>query len=280
MSLITYTPSYPLSQAVHLFWHWENYHPGHSREHILPLGTLELIFNLKNEPMTLYYPEDGYRARSFTGPFIGGPRSCFFLVDTVQPVTLLVAWFKAGSGRLFFDLPAATIYNQHVALEQLWGRANTEAFADALASNSSVTARFQLLERLLLQRWLAAKANHQAIDYALAWFDNTPILPRIAEVEQKIALSPTRFIRLFHDEVGLSPKRYCRLQRFQWAAKQMALANGATLADIALQAGYYDQSHFNNDFQAFAGITPKLFLPQDREHYGNQAAEHHISNRG
>ena len=71
-----------------------------------------------------------------------------------------------------------------------------------------------------------------------------------------IGLSPKRFIERFKIEVGMTPKRYCRIRRFQRA---LALANGSRDVDwtrVALDCGYFDQAHFNHDFRSFAGLTP------------------------
>jgi AraC-like DNA-binding protein len=70
-------------------------------------------------------------------------------------------------------------------------------------------------------------------------------------------LSSRQLERNFSNEVGVSPKLLSRLIRFQQALR---LHSNASLTDIGLQAGYYDQSHFIRDFTSFAGITPKQYF--------------------
>ncbi|HZH02691.1 MAG TPA: helix-turn-helix domain-containing protein [Myxococcaceae bacterium] len=72
--------------------------------------------------------------------------------------------------------------------------------------------------------------------------------------------SHRRFIILFERAVGLTPKRYCRLQRFQ-AALVAARRSKADLPwiEVALAAGYSDQAHLVRDFREFAGIPPSLY---------------------
>ena len=75
-----------------------------------------------------------------------------------------------------------------------------------------------------------------------------------------IGLSAKRFIERFKIEVGLTPKRYCRVRRFQRA---LALANRGRRVDwtgVALDCGYFDQAHFIHDFRSFAGLTPTEYL--------------------
>ncbi|MEQ1761640.1 MAG: helix-turn-helix transcriptional regulator [Pyrinomonadaceae bacterium] len=72
-------------------------------------------------------------------------------------------------------------------------------------------------------------------------------------------LSKRQFERRFKDLAGLSPKLYSRVVRFQ-AATQFKLTATRDLTEIAYACGYYDQSHFINDFREFSGYTPKEYF--------------------
>jgi len=64
--------------------------------------------------------------------------------------------------------------------------------------------------------------------------------------------------RRFAEHVGLSPKGWSRLVRFNGVLG--ALAGRPALAQAALESGYYDQAHFQHEFRALAGLTPRQFL--------------------
>ncbi len=69
----------------------------------------------------------------------------------------------------------------------------------------------------------------------------------------------------FRSVLGVSPKAYARLCRFEHASSLLdSLSAGSghsrTLADLAIEAGYYDQSHLTRDFVALAGMTPGTYL--------------------
>jgi AraC-like DNA-binding protein len=68
--------------------------------------------------------------------------------------------------------------------------------------------------------------------------------------------SHRRFIELFRRTLGLTPKLYCRVLRFQEALERGAATRAASWVDVALDAGYSDQAHFNREFLEFAGVTP------------------------
>jgi AraC-like DNA-binding protein len=72
-------------------------------------------------------------------------------------------------------------------------------------------------------------------------------------------LSSRQNRRRFLDAVGLTPKRFERVRRLQRAMNRLGSSN---LADVAAEAGYFDQAHFTRDFREFTGQTPSQFLSQ------------------
>jgi AraC-like DNA-binding protein len=65
---------------------------------------------------------------------------------------------------------------------------------------------------------------------------------------------------MFTDEVGLTPKRFLRVLRFQGVIASVASQSSVDWSDLALGSGYYDQAHFTHDFRAFSGMTPATYL--------------------
>jgi AraC-like DNA-binding protein len=79
-------------------------------------------------------------------------------------------------------------------------------------------------------------------------------------VTEQIGLSARRFADVFAKEVGLTPKLFCRVRRFQRVLRVIRVGQEIDWAEIALSCGYYDQAHFNHDFRAFSGINPSTYL--------------------
>jgi transcriptional regulator GlxA family with amidase domain len=82
----------------------------------------------------------------------------------------------------------------------------------------------------------------------------------VSSVTDQIGLSERRFIRLFAEQVGLTPKLFCRVQRFQKVLRHIARSSSIDWTEIALSCGYFDQAHFIHDFRAFSGINPSLYV--------------------
>ena len=82
----------------------------------------------------------------------------------------------------------------------------------------------------------------------------------------RIGYSQRHFNQLFADEVGLTPKRFLRVRRFQRVIASVAGRESVDWADLALRCGYYDQSHFVHDFRSFSGLTPAAYLSHRTPH--------------
>lgn len=65
--------------------------------------------------------------------------------------------------------------------------------------------------------------------------------------------------RLFHEKIGVNPKLYSKMIRFQSALTNINQNYSLTLTEQALRLGYYDQAHFIRDFKSFSGMTPKKY---------------------
>lgn len=81
----------------------------------------------------------------------------------------------------------------------------------------------------------------------------------IESLAEETGYTPRYLDRSFREETGLSPKQLAKIVRFQTAVSALNAPNGRNLTEIAMDLGYYDQSHFVHDFKAFTGLTPKKY---------------------
>jgi transcriptional regulator GlxA family with amidase domain len=96
---------------------------------------------------------------------------------------------------------------------------------------------------------------------AVAAMLSAPQLPaRIDALVRDSSVSHRRFIALFREATGMSPKRYARLMRFRALLASLRAAPESALGMLALDAGYSDQAHMNREFRAFTGVTPVQYL--------------------
>jgi AraC-like DNA-binding protein len=87
-----------------------------------------------------------------------------------------------------------------------------------------------------------------------------PDVINIARLNEKIGYSQKHFGQMFKSHVGVTPKSYLKIMRFQKAVRTIDAANGGTdWGMIAQDCGFYDQAHFINDFKHFSGFTPEQY---------------------
>jgi AraC-like DNA-binding protein len=119
-------------------------------------------------------------------------------------------------------------------------------------------ARDDAARATLVQDWLLALpyARDPLVTRALARLGAAEGDAAIAAIARELGLSERQLERRFLVRVGVTPRRYARLVRFERAAARLASAAEDTLASIGQEAGYFDQSHFIREVRAFAGTTP------------------------
>ena len=125
--------------------------------------------------------------------------------------------------------------------------------------------RFELLEIAFMSRLHDGARQHYAVSAALEIFGNSQAVPSVQEIARHLGLSQRRFIEVFKAEVGLTPKLFTRIGRFQRARKLIHDHASPDWAGIALELGYFDQSHFIREFQEFAGLTPTDYLDRQQQ---------------
>jgi AraC-like DNA-binding protein len=97
------------------------------------------------------------------------------------------------------------------------------------------------------------------VAYAIHAFQRNPS-PTISDVLGEIGLSERRFSRVFSEQVGLTPKLFHRVQRFQRTISSLPAMSDVDWARTAVDAGYYDQAHLIHEFRSFCSITPSVFI--------------------
>lgn len=267
----TYVPGPPLADYVSLFWLYEGYELPHAKERVLPDGSMELVINLREDMIRVYDRQNTEQFQTFRGCVISGAHAEFFVIDTASQASIMGVHFKAGGAFPFFKLPAEELHDAHVSLDMLWG-ARAADLREQLLEAETVESRFRILEQSLLAQANRLLEMHPAVTFALRAFQGMSLHanpPTVSEVIEQIGLSPRRFIQVFSEEVGLTPKLFCRVRRFQNVLQLIDKGHQVDWAEIALTCGYYDQAHFIHDFRTFSGFNPKAYLMQRGEHFNH-----------
>jgi hypothetical protein len=115
-------PALPLSRFVELLWYYEEPPKKHAKERLMPDGCVSLIINLAENQTRIYDADDVSRMRTFSACSVSGPQSKCFAIDTDEQTCVIGVSFRPGGAVPFLKLPSDELHNQHLNLEDLWGR--------------------------------------------------------------------------------------------------------------------------------------------------------------
>jgi AraC-like DNA-binding protein len=225
------------------------------RERVLPTGSMHLAIRLSNHPLRLFDDVDDSTRREVGYAIVGGARTTYYVRDISEPACSVGAQLLPGAAEILFGVPADELACRHTPLEDLWGHSVVET-RERLIEGNSLKERLDILESILVARLPRLHGLHPAVAQALAQLTTST---DVREVVKQSGYSHRRFIELFSRAVGLTPKLYCRVVRFQRVLELTAAKPSSSKIDVALAAGYSDQPHFNRQFREFAGLTPSEY---------------------
>jgi AraC-like DNA-binding protein len=273
----SYIPHASLSEFIENFWLYEDYEGEHPHETILPTGTFEMVFNLREDELRIYGASDPGKCRRFSGAVISGPYAGSFMSDAAEEATIVGVHFKPGGAVAILGLPAGELTNTHIDLRTIWGPA-ASTLRERLCALSQPIHRFRLLEQTLLKRLFDRPDRHGAVRVGLDVLMRTHGQAKVRDIARAVDLSQRRFVEVFTAEVGLTPKLFGRVQRFQNAVATSRSATKVDWAQIAVECGYFDQSHLIHEFVEFTSLSPADYWGRQNQLYraGVHVKRHHL----
>jgi AraC-like DNA-binding protein len=184
-------------------------------------------------------------------------QSQYSVIDTAEQQHVIGVSFKPGGAAAFVKVPAYETCDADVGLDNVWGR-DGSTLRERLLEAETPDAKLAAMERSLARAFRGVPL-HGAVAFALDRFRSRPTHARIAAVTDAIGLSPKRFIERFKAEVGLTPKRYCRVLRLQQVIRRAHARHVINWTELALDCGYFDQAHFIHEFQSLVGMSPTAY---------------------
>jgi AraC-like DNA-binding protein len=161
---------------------------------------------------------------------------------------------------LIFGVPAPEYLNQVLEIETLaehsWCASLQERVMEATSTEGRLRILALLLQTRLARRSLAVSPFEEMIKEIIAQKGNIPV----GELARMSNLSIKQLERKFKSLIGLMPKTFCRVVRFQSTLLASQAFRFGRLTSLALDAGYYDQAHFVNDFKELAGFPPSFYF--------------------
>lgn len=197
------------------------------------------------------------------------PRACFGGATTAPSVIEApddICWvigiqLHAAGAYALSNAQPRQLLNATIGLDDALG-ADACFLAEQCYHAKSVGTRFEIIARYLLERMIRIERADAAITWAAQNLRDHNGQASITSLRESTSYSKAKFVSLFRDQTGMTPKQYARILRFRNSLR--LLQNGQRLTDAALSAGYYDQAHMYRDFTEFAQMTPASFVSAQR----------------
>lgn len=249
--------------------------PG-QREQILPGGQMHLALRLDGAGVRLYPDAGTVHARRIGHAVIAGAHDRPYFKDVSESSRSVGVLLLPGAAQALLGCNAEELSNQHVPLAQLCGSA-AETLLQRLAEEPAPARQIALLQAFLLRRLRPVRGLQPPVAQAIAALRAGGA---VAPLVQASGCSHKRFIALFRRYTGLAPKCFARVQRLQ---QVLRAPPSVTWAELALQAGYSDQAHFNREFRALTGLTPRDWrrrAPRSGAHVPLPPSDNFVQYRG
>jgi AraC-like DNA-binding protein len=252
--MISRPPCPPLRPFVRLLWATEegDASPAGGRERLLPTGAMHLALRTAGEPVRVFAGAADVQGTVLGHAVVGGARTAPYLRDVSRSARSVGAMLEPGAALLLFGAAAGELAGRHTSLPDLWGAAASET-RERIALAGAPSRQLEVLEAILLARLPRVRGIHPAVAEALSAL---AVRPDVGAAVARSGYSHRRFIELFREAVGLAPKAYCRVLRFQRAVTRIHAAPDVSLGEVAAQVGYADQAHLSRDFLELSGTSP------------------------
>lgn len=256
-------PSFPLGRFVESLVYFEGLDPAHSLERFLPDGNTELIFSLSGKPQHIHDNVTLKVVQSCHRSWVSGVRTQPITIPSGRNSRMLVVAFRKGAAYPFYPFPMHEIMDTVVNADLVFGN-SILSLREQLLASKSVEVMFHLVEKFLLEQAgdrIHLESPLRCVEFAVKNLISEPHEIRLLSLSDQIGYSQKHFIDLFKKQVGMTPKRYLRILRFQHAIQKLEVhASPPDWTGFALRTGFYDQAHFINDFRNFSGFTPAEYL--------------------
>ncbi len=281
MTLRVRKPGFPLGHFVDALIYYDSADPAYDLVRFLPDGNTELIINLTEAPQQIHDNASLRPVQTCREVWVSGVRMRPITIPSGRGSRMLIVAFGKGRGHPFYPMPMSELSDVVVEADCIFRQAIAD-LRDQLLAARSIDAMFARVEAFLLRQAKAAgdglpsDTATRCVEHAVTSIMRQPGHVGLRALSDEIGYSQKHLIDLFRKHVGVTPKQYSRILRFQAAIadiERIPAAAGAARpaapgsahppaqwADIARRAGYYDQSHFIHEFSELSGFTPVEYV--------------------
>jgi AraC-like DNA-binding protein len=251
-------PSSALAPYIKRYWAIENVLDKGEIcvQRITPTGLTELLLYFTPRPKVLN--SNKYLSNNVA---LYGHQTDFYDIKLTEELSVFSVVFQPQGLMQFFKFPLYEICNQNVPLQHLNGQAGRD-LEEKMGEVTTFHQRVSIVETYLLNLLKTDFTDFEfrRINRVVEMIKKTYGNIDIDKLASEACLCRKQFERIFANHIGISPKQYLKIIRFQFAIFQKQQNVNMNLEYLSYRSGYYDQSHLINDFKSLSGLTPKQYF--------------------
>lgn len=261
MQYLEFRPHPHLASVVQCYWTLRGRGPAGGVERVIPDGATELVLHFGESFLRI--DGVGRRERQSRALF-AGQLTEHVLLEPSTTIDIVAVRFQPGGAGAFMGAPMEELADEIQDLA-IVGVPRDASLLARVGEFDDTRGRLAALERELLDRIDPTVGVDPVVAYVAARLTESGGTCSLDALAAECGLGARQLLRRFRAGVGIGPKLFSRIARFQRAVSMLAAPESVSLADLAARCGYYDQAHLNRDFRQLAGIAPGRFLAESHE---------------
>ncbi len=260
-------PNPPFNKYVDCFIYFKGYNPEHSIERVVPDGNVYLIFELDDLSRSTYDNETLQPNHHFTKCWLSGLQKNYISISAHPDSEMFVIKFKPGGAIPFLHKALNEVSNSVVPAESVFGNSVLE-LREEIYNTSSPAEKYSLAEQFLIHRFDPDYVPDESVYKVIDSIQSDPefLETNMMQLIEESGFSKKHFIDLFKKTVGVTPKYFQRILRFNCILPKVQHQEEISWPQISAECGFYDQAHFIKEFKTFTGYNPKSFLTEQKDH--------------
>lgn len=250
-----------ISKYIESIFHFKDFMPEHSIERVVPTGHIFILFELDGLTRNTFDNDTLKPNNTFTKVWVSGMQKNHISISVHQKSEMFVIQFKPFGAYPFFHCPIHELNERIVSAEKIFGDKILELREDILSKRTS-EEKFKTAEKWLVDKFHQDKIPSTELLSVLKKLQTEPVVNH-AKIVASYSKTQKHLIDQFKKYIGLTPKYYQRILRFNEILKQIHQSEKIEWSQVAYQCEYADQSHFIKEFKHFSGINPQKFIQQD-----------------
>ena len=233
------------------------------KERVYPTGNATMVFHYGSP--SIFQKKDSSKNIE-PNLVICGQQTSYYDLSLSGKTGMILIVFRPHGVKSFFNFPITELLNENLSLHDLINNETIE-LEDKLFNSPNNRQRITLLENFLIKRLITygegfAVHNNEfeRVEHALKIIENSKGQIKTQDIAPEVCLGIKQFERTFSKYVGINPKKYASIVRFQNVIQMRRKHKNSSMFQLAFDNGYYDHAHFIHDFKSFTGLSPKEFF--------------------